>query len=63
MEDVRGGPAIHAATLVRPLGVVGAEIGIEVLLHFLVAFVELLSAHDAEVLVEKRSVQPLDESV
>ena len=32
-------------------------------LHLVDALVELLSAHDTEVLVQERSVQPLDEAV
>ena len=46
-----------------PFGVVVNEVGIEVLLHGFDAFVELLSSHDAEVLVQQGTVQALDKNV
>ena len=46
-----------------PLGVVGDQIGVEVVLHGFEAAVELLPSHDSEVLVEQGSVQALDEAV
>jgi hypothetical protein len=47
----------------RSLRVVLDEIDLEILLHLLDRLVELLPAHDSEVLIEKRAVKPFDEAV
>ena len=58
-----GRSAVHVSALVWPLGVVGFEEGVEVLLHLVGGLVPLLAAHDAEVLAEQGAVQALDEAV
>lgn len=62
-EDVGWRPALHAAALVGSFGIVADEVGVEVGLHGLDAFVELLPPHDAEVLVQQGAMQALDEAV
>lgn len=56
-------PAFHAASLVRALGIVDDEIVVENHLHFLDGFKPGLAPLDAEVLVEKRAVEALDDAV
>ena len=50
--DVCGSPALHAVALVRALGIVADELGVEDFLHGLDAVVKILAPHDAELLVE-----------
>ena len=57
------GSAIETVALISPLGVVEAEEAIQVPLDLLGFEVPGLTAFDAEALVEKRSVHPLDEAV
>lgn len=55
--------AVHAAALVRSLGIVGDEIGVESGLHFLDGLEPGAAAFDAEVLVEQGAVEALDDAV
>lgn len=47
----------------RALRVVDRQVGVQINLHFRHGFVELLAPLQAEVLVQQRPVQPLDEAV
>lgn len=62
-EDVGRCLALHAAALVGSLGMVADQVGVEVGLHGFDAVVELLTPHDAEVLVQQGAVEALDEAV
>ena len=53
------GAAVHAPPLVGPAVVVGLVVGVGVSLHLVGGLVELLAAHETEVLVKERPVQPL----
>lgn len=62
-EDGCRGSAVRVPALVGLLGVVDEEIGIEVFLHLVEAFIKFDPPHDAEVLVQKGAVQALDVAV
>ena len=57
------GPAVHAAALVGPSGIVFDEIGVERHLHLVDGLEPSLAALDAEVLVQQGPVQALDDAV
>lgn len=61
-DDGRRAP-VHAATLVGPFGIVMDEVGVENRLHLGEGFEPGLAAFDAEVLVEQRAVEALDDAV
>lgn len=62
-EGDNGCAAVHAAALVRPAMIVAVQIAVENGLHFLDGLEPSAPAFDAEVLVEERTVQLLDDAV
>lgn len=63
VEGLCRGSPVHAPALLGSAVVVGLQEGVEIGLHFVERLVELLAAHDAEVLVQERPVEPLDKAV
>lgn len=54
---------MHAAALVRPLGIIGLQVAVERDLHLVDGLEPGAPAFDPEVLVEQGSVQPFDDAV
>ena len=63
VESAQGGSAVHAAPLMRPLGVVGQQVGVERGLHFLDGLEPGARPFDAGMLVEEGPAQALDDAV
>src|SRR5690606_34441870 len=63
LEDHIRRSALHAAALVRSLGVVVHVVSVEIDLHLLETLVPLSAARHAQVLVEERAVETLDEAI
>ena len=62
-ERLQGRHAVHVASLMGALLVVLDQVSIQIFLHLVNGLIPRFSSHDAEVLVEDGSVQPLDEAV
>ena len=62
-EGAGWGGAVHAAALMGPFLVVGLEVGVEGELHLLDGLEPGPAAFDAEVLVEQRAVEALNDAV
>ena len=62
-EGLGWGAAFHAAALVRPAVIVAVEVDIENRLHLLDGLEPGAPAFDAEVLVEQRAMEALDDAV
>lgn len=62
-ERPRWGAAVHAAALVRQLGVLADQVGVEHATHLLDGLELGLATSDVEVLVEQRVMQPFHNAI